>query len=149
MLMIVFIYGICVKFPQSQIEWERILLLLGRKGLFKTIIEVKIKFNLESNKIANHEAANRYSTDMRKQRCYLNSHWFLLLSLHLLFLDLFLSLFPFACIFFLTSHSVLQFLLQLFSFFPWLLNILPFTAFIMNEPAMKASVWNQEHKSLS
>lgn len=64
------------------------------------------------------------------------------LSLHLLFLDLFLSFIVSLHMYFfsLTSHSVLQFFLQLFSFFPWLLNILPFTAFIMNEAAMKASV---------
>ena len=38
-----------------------------------------------------HKTAKHYSTNMRKQHGYLNSHWFLLLSLDLLFLDLLLS----------------------------------------------------------
>lgn len=87
---------------------------------------------------------------MRKQHCCLNPYWFLSLSLYLLFLSLSPSnCFSSQAFFPLTSYSVLQFFLQLFSFFLSLLNILPFTAFIMNEPPMKASVWNQEYKGFS
>lgn len=108
---------------------------------FKRIIHIKRKFNHEQNQGPNHETAKHYSIKAMLL-FYLSLHLFLLLCLYLLFLSLFsfLHCFPSHAFFPLTSHSVLQFVLQLFSFSPWLLNILPFTAFVMNEPAKKASV---------
>lgn len=81
-------------------ENKWIILLLGKRGLFKTIIHLKIKFDLKQNKTANHETAKHYSTDMKKQH-YLNSHWFLCcLCISSFWIFFFPSLFPFRCIFF-------------------------------------------------
>ena len=111
-------------------ESYSILLLLCKKSLFKTIIQVKIKFGLEQAMKQPNVTLLIWENNM-------------VIWIHTdfsccLWIFSFPSLFPCTCIFFLTSHSVLQLHLQLFSFLPWLLNILPFTAFIMNEPAIES-----------
>lgn len=116
-------------------ESYSILLLLCKKSLFKRIIQVKIKFDLEQATKQPNVTLLIWENNMV---IWIHTDFSCCLWISPFWIFSFLSLFPCTCIFFLTSHSVLQFLLQLFSFLPWLLNILPFTAFIMNEPAIES-----------